>query len=407
MEPMPCPKCGALLRIPADAPMIRCPSCQAVLALESDDEEVPLTPAPIRPAPLPFGKNARQAQEQDVPLVPAPRGIVRAKLADSPPLSSGRNPYEKDPKYDAIAHERKRREDIKRQLEELDAADRKTERRYKRYLTESQHGRTALKFFAGAALASGASGGMYFFFSLSLFLAEPIVPFLWLCGLALSLHFMCSLGGFGMACFGPKPVRTMAVFGLLTTLAQIALSCVTAIILLALISANRLGYQASSNSELIEQSLLLGNVFSNTSTLVDMPVYLLSGILDRPVILLWPILGGMLEFAKLSMLGIIANRYAAMGKALELSHQAMRFVYRIFGLVLIGVTFKMCLWFVFKFIGDQPLLMAWFAIPLMLSSNAYYMWWIFCWLAQYQTLKDIIDVVTADRFADARFQLDN
>ena len=407
MEPMPCPKCGTLLRIPADAPMIRCPNCQTILALESDEDDVPLESAPSKPAPLPFGQAARRAQQQEVPLVPAPRAIVRAKLAESPPLSSGRNPYEKEADYDALAHERKRREEINRQLQELDDEERKTERRYQRYLTESQHGRTALKFFVGAAAASGISGGCYFFFSLTMFLAEPILPLLWVCVVALSSHFLCSLGGFAMACAGPKPVRPMAIFGLLCTIAQMIVTCVTGIILLAMVASDAMGYHAASNRDFITQSLLLGNVFSNTSTLVDLPIYLLSGLLDRPIVLFWPILGGMLEFAKLSILGIIANRYAAMGKALELSHQAMRFVYRIFGLVLIGVIFKVFLWFTFKLIGDQPLLMAWFSIPLSFSSNAYYMWWIFCWVAQYQVLKDIIEVVTAERFADARFQLDN
>ena len=407
MEPMPCPKCGTLLRIPADAPMIRCPNCQTVLALESDDDEVPLSPAPSKPAPLPFGQKARQTQPQEVRLTRAPRVIVRAKLAGDSPAKPGLNPYQKEAKFDAVAHERNRREEINRQLQELDEEDRKTERRYQRYLLESQHGRTALMFFAGAAVASAISGGSYFFFSLTMFLSTPLAPFLWICTLALGTHLLCSLGGFGMACVGPKPVRPTAVFGLLCTIAQIIIGCVSAMMLLALISPDELGYQASSNREFITQSLLLGNVFSNTSTLVDLPIYLLSGILDRPIILLWPILGGILEFAKLSLLGLIANRYATMGKALELSHQAMRFVYRIFGLVLIGVIFKVCLWFGSTLVGDQPLLMAWFSIPLSFSSNAYYMWWIFCWVAQYQVLKDIIEVVTAERFADARFQLDN
>jgi LSD1 subclass zinc finger protein len=46
-EPLPCPSCGAMLRLPPGATSVRCPGCQAVLDL--DDGDAPPEPPPPPP----------------------------------------------------------------------------------------------------------------------------------------------------------------------------------------------------------------------------------------------------------------------------------------------------------------------------------------------------------------------
>ena len=406
MEPMPCPKCGSLLRIPDNVPMIRCPNCQTILALESDDEEVPLEPAPSQPAPLPFGQGAKRAQAKPVPAS-VPRSIVRAKLADDRPTPTGRNPYEKGEELDPVERERRHREQMRQELAELDEAERKAERRYERIRNETRHARTALNFFSGAAIAAAASGLFYFLYTFLALFDIPIVELLWLSGVGLIFHFLLTTTGFGFGCAGPKQARVMAIFGLIIVIAQEIIFGLASLTLLSMIDPDAIGFNSGTNRGFITNSLLLGNLCCNLSTVIDLPVYLLTGMLDRPWLLLFPIIGGCLEFAKLSLLGLIVNRYAILGKAMELSHNAMRFVYRIFGLVLVGTVVKIVIYAGTRLLGALPMQSEIFAIPIVLCTNGFYLWWCFSWFAQFQVIRDIVEVVTADRYTDLRYRLDD
>ena len=407
-EPIPCPSCGSLLRIPTGTAMIRCPSCKTVLAVEAADAPpAPPPPAPVAKAapaapPLPFGRRPKPAApaKPATPMArPASGPTVRARVVrDDPPA---RVP---DAEQDPGEEERRRR--MRRELAELEEEERRERKRYDQLIVDCRFGRFALYLLAAGAVSTCVASVCYLLFAVTTLTSYPAFELLGAAGLFVVLHWLTTTAGFGYACVGPPQVRGLAVAGVMVTALQAAFAVVSSFTLLALITREAVSYSGGSTREFVVESLLLSNVFSNLSALTDIAVHLLAGSLDRPQILVVPMIGGAIEFAKLSLIGLLANRYATEGKDPDLAHLGMRFVYRIFGVVLVGAILKVCVWGLVKLTGGEPLLLAWFAIPLMMVTNGYYMWWAFSWYAQYQVLKDTVDVVSAERFADRRERLD-
>jgi hypothetical protein len=104
------------------------------------------------------------------------------------------------------------------------------------------------------------------------------------------------------------------------------------------------------------------------------------------------------EFAKLSVLGVITNRYAVLAKDPDLGHKGMRFVYRIFAMVLVGPILKGAIY--------GLLVVGWISVPLLLATVGYFLWWAFSWFTQYQVMMDVADILRPERLVDKRDRLD-
>ncbi len=56
--------------------------------------------------------------------------------------------------------------------------------------------------------------------------------------------------------------------------------------------------------------------------------------------------------------------------------------------------------------GGEALQQNGFAISLLMMTNGYFMWWAFACFAQFQTMQDVSEIITADRFMDKRARLE-
>lgn len=376
--------------------MVRCPRCKTVLAVETPAESAP--PPPPRPVlPLPFDRPAGPVEPVAArppvaaPAAPIPRATVRGKLV-----------REDDDDNDLLREERekerRRRRDDEDELARVLAPLERV----------CRPARTGTTLMAYGALANCLAAVCYFFYGVStLFTPGGFVPILGLAAVLLGLHWLLTVGGFGFSIAGPKPMRPMAIAGVLVMILHAGIFVPLAMTLAYLISLDELGLSGQGVREPLASALLLSNLFNNLATVTDLPIYLLAGgDLVRPVLLLLPLAGGALEFAKLSLIGILTNHYAVEGKDPELGHLALRFVYRIFWMVIAVVVLKLGLWLGVKITGGEPLLMVWFAIPVWMLTNAYFLWWAFAWSALYTTLLDVTEIITAQRYADKRDRLE-
>lgn len=405
-EPVPCPSCGALLQLPPGATTVRCPDCQAVLEVEPEESAPPPVAAPApppRPAiPLPFGRPAPAAPVAARPAPPKAAlpavAPVRAKLAAD-------DPYTPDGPRDETSADADRRRSVRAQLAELEEKEARQRERYDELAGRCRLGRLGVSLLAAGCVCSALAAVAYFVFVITTLTATPFSPVLWAAGGFLVLNWGLTVAGFGTCCCGPPQGQGLAIAGVGVTALHLGLTVITAVVLLALVSLENIGYGGEVKSYVLE-NLLLSNTFNNTSVLVDVPLILLAGMLDRPFVLVVPFLGGAFEFAKLSLLGVLGNRYAAEAKAPDLAHQSMRFVFRVFTAILLAAVLKVVIYAGVRFSGGDPLIQNLFAIPVLMATNGYYMWWAFAHMAQYQTLSDVATVTTADRFVDTRDRLD-
>ena len=88
----------------------------------------------------------------------------------------------------------------------------------------------------------------------------------------------------------------------------------------------------------------------------------------------------------------------AIAKDPDLAHSGMRFIYRIFALMLLGPVVNLAV--TLTFAADVVY------IPLIMASIAYYLWWSFAWIAQYRVLLDIREILTPVRLLDRRDRVD-
>jgi LSD1 subclass zinc finger protein len=391
-----CPTCQAMLRLPPGSEMVRCPRCKTVLAVESAPTAEAPPPAAPRPAlPLPFDRPAgpvEPAAAAPPPPVAAPvaRATVRGKLVreDDPAEDLAREEREKDRRRKA-----EDQEELTRVLEPLARVCRPA--------------RVGVTFMAYGALASCAAAVFFFFYSVTtLFVPGGVPTILWLAGAILAVHWLLTVTGFGFCIAGPRPMRPMAVAGVILMVIHAGVFVPLFSVMAVLVSLDEVGLSGTGLRGPISSALLLSNIFNNLTTVTDLPIYLLSEGLVKPAVLILPVIGGALEFAKLSLIGILTNHYAVEGKDPEVGHLSLRFVYRIFWMLIALVVMKLGLWLIVKITASDPLIQAWFAIPVWMMTNGYFLWWAFAWIALFHTLRDVAEIVTPQRFADKRDRLE-
>ena len=403
-EPVPCPSCGALLRLPPGQAMVRCPGCKTVLAVEVAD--APLSPPPPPPpptapvAPLPFG--GRRPPVKPVAAAPPAKPIPAAAKEKQGP----KNPFDAPSEEDLAAKDAARKKQIRRELAEMAEEKLQENRKYDVLLVDCRHGRTALQFLAHGALSSGVASIFFFLFLTGSAILVAVVPLLLLACIGMIAHWVLTLIGFGYGLVGPKQARGLCIVGLVSTVLNAIMTAFVAIVILANIVTSEMGLSSGSSKSFAIEAMLLGNAFSNISCLTDIPVYLLTGGVREWPLYVFPMIGAAFEFAKLSALSLYTHRVCTLGKEHELAHAGMRFVYRSFGVVLVIMFLKLVNWLNFILITGDPLPLLWFAIMTVLAINGYFLWSAFAWYSLYQTQKDAVDIVEASRFVDKRDRLD-
>lgn len=378
-----------MLRLPPGADMVRCPRCKTVLAVEASTTEAP---APKPAIPLPFGQTTVPAPAQARPVAspatapPVLKASVRGKLV-----------REEDEDDDR----RRRKPSIE---EEEEAAEQRKLERLEQLCRPARTGMTLMGF---GAIAACVASIFYFFFSVTTLITPMGIPLLlMICGGVTGIHALLTMMGFGFCIGGPKNMRATAISGLVVMLVHAALFFPLAMPLANRVSLQELGLAGQGGRNAVGQGMMLSSIFNNLVTVTDLPIYLMADGVIPLILLILPMIGGALEFAKLSFLGIIANQYAADAKDPELGYTSLRFVYRIFWLVITMVVLKMGLWFLIKLTGGEPMTVNWFAIPLNMLTNGYFLWWAFSWYAQYRTLFDITEIFVPARLADSRQRLE-
>ncbi|WP_168218730.1 zinc finger domain-containing protein [Limnoglobus roseus] len=386
-----CPTCQVMLRVPPAADTIRCPQCKTVLQLQpavaAPVSPPPPPPPPAKPAiPLPFGRPPEPPPAVARRPEPAPtRGgkVTRGKVVEEEEEDS---PEAKRPRRRGPTDEEK----FERLLEKVGA--------------EARPARTGIQLMAYGAVA--AAPGQFFasvFFFSTLLLHSGNNPVLWVPIIGVIVHWLLTIVGFGFCCFGPKEMRHMAVAGLIVMLVHV----VSMIGLLQLtarhISLDIVGFEGLNNENSLLGSLLLANLFSNISGVTNLPLIIMHAMQTFPVhVFVLIMFSGGIEFAKLSLIGTLANHYAVEGKSPELGHQSMRFVYRIIWVVLIGLVCEL----IMIGVASMGFGFVFLSLPTLMLINAYYMWCAFAWAAQFQVLLEVADVITPERFVDKRANLD-
>ena len=392
-EPVPCPNCQALLRLPAGATTVRCPSCKAVLELDTGDEPAPVPARRAAAVPLPFGRPTTPEAPPTRRDAAPPRGkAIKARVVPEDPYSATPAALEVD--------EDERERDIRRQLRELDAEARKKDARYKLLSEECAQARTGLTLIAVGALFSVGSAllSLVFLFGGIVGGGDSVVIFAGLGGALLLVHWLLTITGLGFCVAGPREVRGTAGLGIAFTVAHLffnavaAFACVAPSVGLDMLRENDRGDTTTF------ANLMIGNCVNNLTVVSDLPYYVLYPSHVRVIAVIMLLIAAGFEFAKLSAIALMANQYATLAKDPDLAHSGMRFVYRIFGVVLLGP--------IVKWVCALTLSAGVVWIPLILASVGYCLWWSFAWAAQYRVLLDIREILTALRLMDRRQRYD-
>ncbi len=387
-----CPTCQVMLRVPPGADTIRCPQCKTVLALQTPEPPPPPPPEPVKPAiPLPF---ARPPVAPPPPVAKPPEPIPRSRIV--------RGKFVED--HEDIGDEELPDDSRRRTRREL-SDDEKLERKMDRVEEVIRPARIGLTLIGyGAIAACIAPLGVALVFVSTLFMQSADNPFIWLPILSLGSHWLLTLTGFGFCCMGPKDMRYMAISGvvvmLLHALALLGLVQLTA---KSIVLANA-GFAGLNDESGLTSAALLANLFNNLSGVANIPLFVFIrlhqsiGFLAFAVMLI----AGGFEFAKLTLIGILANHYAIESKAPELGHRSIRFVYRLFWVVIVGFVGELII------VGGTQLGFGFvfLSLPSMMLMNAYFLWCAFSWIAQFQVLNEVIEVMTPERITDKRANLD-
>ena len=393
-EPVPCPNCQALLRLPAGATTVRCPSCKAVLELDPGDDPAP---PPARAAvPLPFGRPAAPASPPARPTATAPvaRGKpVKARVvAVEPAADAALTDAELD------EDERERERDIRRQLRELDAEARKKEARFFVVSDECAAARQGLMLLAVGAICSVGSSVLAIFFPLGGLFGTPLVTVAGLGGVLLAVHWGFTVAGLAYCLGGPHEVRGTAALGVAFTLGHLLFNALATFVCVAPSVGLDMLQDGTHGDSYVFASLIVGNCVSNLTVASNLPYYVLHPQNVRYSAVVMLLVAAAFEFAKLSVIALLANQYATLAKDPDLAHSGMRFVYRVFALVVLGPVVNLLVSLMFT--ADVVY------IPLIMASVAYYLWWSFAWVAQYRVLLDIREILLPVRFLDRRDRVD-
>jgi LSD1 subclass zinc finger protein len=383
-----CPTCQATLRVPVGAETIRCPQCKTILTVQTPEAEAP---APAKPAiPLPFARPAPAAPaepEYDEPdPAPLPRGKrIRAKVVEEQDDEPDDRPRKKKP----YISETEQKEQAKRERFEQEAGPTKL----------------GLLFLGYGSLAAIiAPIGITLYFLSTLYFtgdknALAYVPFV-----GLGLHWLLCFIGFLCCFFGPRDVRHLALYGALAILIHIGATF--ALVWYTNIHVNRAvcGFGELNREEGIISSLFFANQTSNLVSIMNLPlvIFLHSGSMNAGTFALLFFAAG-LEFTKLSLIGILANHYAAEGKDPELGHLSLRFVYRIIWVVIVGLACQGLI------IGGSKLGFgsSFLSLPALMVINAYHLWCSFAWVAEFQVIEQVREVIRPERFLSTQARLEH
>lgn len=385
-----CPTCQVMLRVPLGAETIRCPQCKVVLALQTETVPPP-PPEPVKPAiPLPFARPPVAPRPEPARQAEPPRGkTIRGKFVDE----------HEDIDAEELSTVTRRRE--RRELTD----DEKLERRMERVAEEIQPARVGMKLLGLASIAAGiAPLGVALYFVSTLFMPSGDNFFILLPIIGAGCHWLLAVAGFGFCCFGPKDMRFMAISGvvvmILHALAILGLVQLT----LGSIKLANAGFAGINEEPGLISAALLANIFNNMSGVANIPMFVHFGLQNSIGGLAFVVLliAGAFEFSKLTLVGILANHYAIEGKAPELAHRSIRFVYRLFWVVIVGFIGELII------VGSSHLGFGFvfLSLPSMMLMNAYFLWCAFSWIAQYQVLNEVLEVMTPERITDKRANLD-
>ncbi len=393
-EPVPCPNCQALLRLPVGATTVRCPSCKAVLELDPGDEPAaPPPPARAAAVPLPFGRPAKPAAAPAPPTVrgkPVKARVVREESPSAAAPTAGLTAAELD--------EDERERDIRRQLRDLDAEARKKEARFFVASDECESARQGLLLLAIGALCSVASSVLAIFFPLGGLFGTPIVSVAGLGGVLLTGHWGFTVAGLGFCLAGPREIRGTALLGIALTLGHLMFNALATFVCVAPSVGLDMFQDSNHSDSYVYASLIVGNCVCNLTVTSNLPYYALHPQSVRYSAVVMLLVAAAFEFAKLSVIALLANQSATLAKDPDLAHAGMRFIYRIFALMLLGPAVNLAV--ALMFAADVVY------IPLIMASVAYYLWWSFAWVAQYRVLLDIREILTPVRLLDRRDRVD-
>lgn len=384
-ELMPCPSCQTMLRVPPEAERIRCPQCKTEVPISkpAGAKGIPVA-KPV--SPLPFDRPAEPAPEP-IPkarVLPPKQAIVRGRVVPD----------------DAEENTPKKR---RRPRPELD------DPRYEQTDRECAIARIGVRVLAIGAGLTAAQTLLFAIFLMSLAVASTVIPALFhLALIAYALHAVCLLAGYTICIFGPKGIASISVVGIIATLAHAAL-----LIPLMLYSLTFITKLADDDVGVTDWGItrivfFLNSTINNLSALTDYPWMLVRGesLRGEYLYVILMTCGGLFEFAKMSVLGAIVEYYASCGKSVELGYKSLRFAYRILWVVAIIMLLKLFLYILIQQFGGDAMILQFFRIPMTLLSVAYFFWWTFSWSMQFQSMNEVVQIITPARFLDRRQVLD-
>lgn len=397
-EPVPCPTCQSLLRLPPGASAVRCPNCKTVLAVETADAPPTPSPAPVAP-PLPFGR-PRPA----MPIAPAralppvPTGPPkRAKLAPD------QSPYAQ-PTENGEPDEDEKLRQVRRDLAALDDKELQEQEWLEELAGHCKHGRTAMHLLTWGVRVYGlavliqliavAAAGF------EMYDYAALVGLVCLAFAGIGSLLFCV--GFGFAIAGPLQSRHVGVMGLVIGVLH-AIGAVLQPGNLAIMA----GMQGIDNSGkgLWSEFLVVQDMLGLAT---DLPL-----LADHPARFLqsynWSIPGivvAALEFTRLVLLAMLTQHYATDGKDPETGHRAFTTVNRVFWVVLLACSFRMATAGIFDNLqADDMLFVVGAAIHGAITFSCYFSLAIALLLFS-RTMSDTIDLVDHRRFADKRDRLE-
>jgi len=400
-EPVPCPTCQSLLRLPPGASAVRCPNCKTVLAVEPEDAAhtpPPAAAAPVAP-PLPFGRPRPATPVAPVRALP-PATTAPAKRAK---LAPDQSPYAR-PNENGEPDEDEKLRQMRRELATLDEKEIEEQEWLEELAGHCKHGRTAMHFLTWAVrvyalavliqlIAVAAAG-----FEMYDYAAVVGLACLAFAGIGALLFCV----GFGFAIAGPLQSRHIGVMGLVVSVLH-ALGAILQPGNLAIM----VGVQGIDHgSKPLWSDFLVVQDMLGLAT--DLPL-----LADHPARFLqsynWSLPGmivAALEFTRLVLLAMLTQHYATSGKDPETGHRAFTTVSRVFWVVLMTCSLRMATAGIFDNLqsGDMLFIVG-AAIHGALTFSCYFSLAIALLLFS-RTISDTIDLVDHRRFADKRDRLE-
>ncbi len=397
LEPIPCPSCQSLLRLPTGVATVQCPNCQTILAIEIDAPPPPPPLPTAKAAPLPFGRPTT-APAVPPPPPPAPNRSVpakRAKLVTEDPYAPAA--AEEAPDEDARLRE------MRRQIRAMDEEKEREEEHLEMLEAHCKTGRLSVHFLMWGVRLYGLA--IFFQLLAVAMTAFTMYDYAALLGLTcLSWAGMDSLlfcVGFGFAIAGPMGARHIGIIGLVI--------CVLHTIGGLLQPGNlaiMAGFQGIDSSrglwsEYLPAQDILG-LATNFPLLADHPARFIKGYnWSFPGIVV-----AALEFTRLVLLALLTQNYASSGKEQELAFRSFHTVNRLFWVVLMTTSFRMAFSALFDWVSPDDM---WFQIGMGLHGAltfACYFSLGLTLLLHAQAMNDTIEVIDHRRYADKRDRLD-